>query len=115
MGKWIGLRGSETAEAPQQAAPAQAAAAKPAKPTPASAAPVNTGVTASTTAPVAGASRPQPPKTESQQKVAEAPDPQSRPAANTPAANPASGASLMTGAQPVLPSSSFDSRWGGLR
>jgi len=113
MGRWIGLRGPETVEAPQQT-PAQTAAAKPAKPAPA-AAPANTGVTASITAPVAGASRPQPPKTESQQKVAEAPDPQSRPATNAPAANPASGASLMSGAQPVLPSSSFDSRWGGLR
>jgi murein L,D-transpeptidase YafK len=105
MGKWFGLGGSEPAE---QAAPAATAAAKP-KPAPSQ--------TAAAPKPAAK------PQSKPPTEVAQAPaTPQ--PAAATPrqaapspfpnAAPPAATPGLMAGASPVVPSGTFEGRWGGL-
>jgi murein L,D-transpeptidase YafK len=112
MGRMIGLRGAEPQAAPQPAPkpaaaprPAQTAAARPSAPQP----------------------KPVPPQEAApREQAAQAPAypsavrPQATPpsqeaAAQQPPARPANSASLMSGAQPVVPSSSFDSRWSGLR
>jgi murein L,D-transpeptidase YafK len=102
MGRMIGLGGSASAATQPQPAPkpkpvpaarpAQTAATPHPKPAPQNA---DTGNAA--THKTAGAAQPQP------QDNAQPP------------ARPASSASLMSGAQPVVQSSNFDSRWGALR
>jgi len=97
MGRWLGLGGSDPVE-PAAAAPATA------KPKPA---PTQTAAAAPkpAVANVAPAGKPQP---KSRTELAEAAPPQAAPAA---AATPG----LMAGAAPVVPSGTFEGRWGALR
>ena len=128
IGKWFGLGGSEpTAPATSAAAPA-AAKPKPA-PTQTAAAPAEA---APKPAPIylAPGNRPQP---KSQTEFAQA-SPQASPqvapsgappaapvaatqqsAASRPSAAPAATPDLMAGASPVVPSGSFEGRWGAIR
>jgi hypothetical protein len=110
MGRLMGLRGSEPPAEPQQADAKPAAKPKP--------------VAAARTAPPVPARAPTPPPKAPTQDAA-ADDPPAKPAlgavtqaqgtAVPPPVRPSSNASLLTGAQPVVSSSSFDSRWGALR
>jgi hypothetical protein len=114
MGRMIGLRGAEQDVAPpppppkpkaSAPRPAQTAAARPAAPQPRPAPqsePAPREPVAQAPASQPGAVRP-PAAVPSQE------------AAAPPPARPANSASLMSGAQPVVPSSSFDNRWSGLR
>jgi murein L,D-transpeptidase YafK len=127
VGKFFGLGSSETAEA----APAATAAPAAAKPKTAQATAQATGPVGTTAAkpsaaaahPAAPANKPQP---KSQTEVAQvsppaSPQPASQqqspqstaplPFPNTPAAAPG----LMAGASPVVPSGTFEGRWGGMR
>jgi murein L,D-transpeptidase YafK len=125
VSKWVGLGSSEPSAPPATAAPAAAAPAPKPKTNP-----IHTAVT-----PAAVLTRPrvqqqpaqatavaptQAAQTQAPQTPAPSADPQQQIAkvqAATPAPAPAptGGSSVMLGAQPLLPASSFDSRWGGAR
>jgi murein L,D-transpeptidase YafK len=109
MGRMIGLRGSEAPAEPQPAAASKpapkakpVAAAPPARTpaSPAKPAPQEAAADDASAKPAANSDQAWP---QAQQAAAQAP------------ARPANNASLMSGAQPVMPSSSFDSRFGALR
>ncbi len=106
MGKLFGLGGSE----PQPAPPAAAAVPKP-KPAPTQ--------TAAVTPPKPAAAAPaSKPPAKSQAEVAQATPPAaSQQAASQPpnASSATATAGLMAGATPVVPSGSFESRWGSVR
>jgi murein L,D-transpeptidase YafK len=121
VSKWVGLGGSEP-QAPEPSTAQVATTPKPkAKPVQTAAAP-------------AALTRPRPPQHQPAQATQVAPTqaPQTSvtplPAAQTPAADPQqqianvqpaapapTGSSVMMGAQPLVPASSFDSRWGATR
>jgi hypothetical protein len=124
VSKWVGLGSSEPPAPPPTAAPAAAAPAPKPKTNPV----VHTAAT-----PAAVLTRPrvqqqpaqatsvaptQAVQTQAPQAPAPAADQQIanvQPAAPAPAPAPTGGSSVMLGAQPLLPASSFDSRWGGAR
>jgi murein L,D-transpeptidase YafK len=115
VGKWFGLSGGESAEAAPTATAAPATA-KP-KSTPAQTA------AAAATKPAAAAAHPAPagkPTAKPATEVAQASPPtstqQAAPAAPSPFPNtPPASTGVMAGASPVVPSGTFEGRWGGMR
>jgi murein L,D-transpeptidase YafK len=124
VSKWVGLGSSEPPAPPPTAAPAAAAPAPKPKTNPvvhtaATPAAVLTRprvqqqpaqATAVAPTPTAQTQAPQTPAPAADQQIANV-----QPAAQAPAPAPTGGSSVMLGAQPLLPASSFDSRWGGTR
>jgi murein L,D-transpeptidase YafK len=109
VSSWVGLGGSQqpAAEAPKAAkakpAPTKTAVASPrAKPADSKQAPAKQTANA-------GAIRPQP------KAKAEEPAPQQQAAATPPQSGNSATSSLLTGAQPTVPSGSFESRFGAWR
>ena len=124
VSKWVGLGSSEPPAPPPTAAPAAATPAPKPKTNPvvhtaATPAAVLTRprvqqqpaqATAVAPTPTAQTQAPQTPAPAADQQIANV-----QPAAQAPAPAPTGGSSVMLGAQPLLPASSFDSRWGGTR
>jgi murein L,D-transpeptidase YafK len=109
--KWFGFGGGEPT---QPAAPAATAAATPAKPKPAAAQTVSTPKPTVAAAHPAPAGKPQPKSaTEIAQAAPPATPQQAAPQQAAPA--PAAAPGLMAGATPVVPSGSFEGRWGAIR
>jgi murein L,D-transpeptidase YafK len=109
--KWFGFGGSEPAESAAPAATATPATAKP-KPAPSQTAAAAKPAVAA--APPAPANKPQPKSsTEVAQASPQAAQQQASPQQAAPA--PAAAPGLMAGATPVVPSGSFEGRWGALR
>jgi len=99
VSSWFGLRGSKDEPPPAKSAAANAVQTRPAPP--------KTVATAARQAPAK-------PAPQTAQKVANPPASAATPPA--PSAEPASATpALMAGAQPVVQSGSFESRWGGVR
>jgi len=107
----VALRGTEPAAKPKAAAPVRAAAAPQARPRPA---PAPKAVAANVPEPAPKPRVKQVAKTESKaEKPGEAaPSAEIRTAYSAPQTT---GNGLLSGAQPVVPVGSFDSRWAGLR
>jgi murein L,D-transpeptidase YafK len=121
VSKWVGLGSSEPPAPPPTAAPAAAAPAPKPKTNPVHTAATPAAVltrprvqqqpaqaTPVAPTPAAQTQAPQTPAPAADQQIANV-----QPAAPAPA--PTGGSSVMLGAQPLLPASSFDSRWGGTR
>jgi murein L,D-transpeptidase YafK len=110
VSKWVGLQSAEPSPPPPDPAPtSQPAAAKP-KPTP-----VQTAAHSPSSKPAQQTAAPreaaqQQQAVNAQNNAAPAPWPAQSPA---PAPAPPPANALIQGAQPVLPSATFDSRWGG--
>jgi murein L,D-transpeptidase YafK len=110
LGKWFGLRGSSTPSAPTQTAAAPAAKPKPthmARPQPKFEPKVADAPKTSTPPTSAPAAT----------KTASSVWPSTPPGTDVPAntATASAAPASMNGTQPIRPSSSFDSRWGGLQ
>ncbi len=103
----VALRGSssDTAAKPKHSAPVRTASAPAAMPAP-------KPHHAAPTQPKAVAINVPAPRAQQTQKQEKAPEPEMRTAYS---ASPASSGGLLTGAQPVVPSGAFDSRWTALR
>jgi murein L,D-transpeptidase YafK len=101
ISSFFGLRGSSSDVPPPPAAKSAGVNGTQAKPTPPKS--VAARQPAAKPAPHTTAEKPTPPSS----ATALAPV--------TPSGNPSSGSSLMAGAQPVVQSGSFESRWGGIR
>jgi murein L,D-transpeptidase YafK len=125
MSRFVGLKGSDPAPEPtaaQKKKPApttkstQTAAATPKAPAPksagsaGSAGPVLSGTGSTVPTPNAGAIRPAAPKAEPQEAKPEATQEAKAPAAAE--QRPGNSAGLLNGAQPTMPTGSFNSRWG---
>jgi murein L,D-transpeptidase YafK len=106
---------SIAAAQPEPAAPAKPEPPAPAKPKPAMAL-AGTSKPAPT---VHAVTKPQPAATKPQTEVAQMSAPRANPAPPPPSPfpdpPPATSSSVMTGATPVVPSGTFESRWGGMR
>jgi murein L,D-transpeptidase YafK len=101
VSNWFGLRGSDTPAEPPKPAVRTANAALPSSAQP-------KAQDQRIAAPKASAPAVQPP---ARQEAAAAAEPQTHTAAQTPGPS----ASLMSGAQPIMPTNSFESRFGGFR
>ena len=122
MSRFVGLKGSDPAPEPagaqkKKSAPAakstQTAAATPKAPAPksgGSAGPALSGTGSAVTTTNAGAIRPAAPKAEPQEAKPEGTQEAKAPAAAE--QRPANSAGLLNGAQPTMPTGSFNSRWG---
>jgi murein L,D-transpeptidase YafK len=121
VSKWVGLGTSEPPAPPPTAAPAAAAPAPKPKTNPVHTAATPAAVltrpriqqqpaqaTAVAPTPAAQTQAPQTPAPAADQQIANV-------QSSAPAPAPTGGSSVMLGAQPLLPASSFDSRWGGAR
>ncbi|RAI39323.1 L,D-transpeptidase family protein [Rhodoplanes roseus] len=120
IGKWFGFGKSEDTPPPANPKPAAAPAAKPtatakggAKPAPAPTS--QTMLASSSSRPVAlGAIRPTTTQAGGQSQAEARPQGTAQAKAEAPAGAAYTAGTLMPGAKPVLSSSSFDGRWGGM-
>ena len=106
VSKWVGLRGGDPPPPETPPAPATVAVAKP-KPKPVQTAAARTAVTRPQSSPSQPRSTQPPAAPNPQQQIADV-----QPPAPPPPPAPPGGASMMTGAQPLVPASTFNSRWG---
>ena len=127
MSRFVGLKGSEPAAETATAAaqkkkstpPASAKSTQTAAATPKTATPKSTGPAlagTSSAAPTnAGAIRPAAPKAQPQEANAETKPEASQEAKAASETRPANSAGLLNGAQPTVPTGSFNSRWGSFQ